>query len=822
MHRGKTAFSCVKVIKSSSVGDEGIPHNYRLPSKASFGVFLSDMIGNFRIGAVLTHGFCTYLILWKYSLKNSEQFHPFISDMTKDLCQRKNDSKVYYRIYPIHYIDNKYVKLDKDNINIFIRNRQDLAKNCSALQKDYIYWKFITDGVFRNISQGNIYNTIIEDVLDRVIEGNDAIILAFGQTGSGKSLTIGGLDGIRQNIGISPRLISDLFELKTKFKKNLKFNLEMSYMEFGSNNAFDLLKECPNTVDYPFTMSKIRVKEKIEAYTYLYKGEGRKDFILNNHRSHIYSSVLTFFITIKNLSLEKPHQFSSKIHVIDLAGTDSFGNESCGFKSIKAVGSANLIKSNLEAFILYLCDNLPEIIKVKYRMNPLIKYLGSSLSNETILRFIGHISLEPENILVSLSLLRFGQIVKGVKTKFKELVPELNKEVEVDYYKAEIQKLKDEKKLELILSNQLMKKSIDGERFSQMERCVKEYLENSCSAIDLLNVAEIKTTYEIFKDIYRDLVIKNEQSYKIAYRTALEDIAKNKNILEDITKNNKNSIDASTVKSKQSILPANGSQRPSNSSKATNSSKMIASSSKANNLNGSIKSARKESKMPVKSVESTIPNEIPDFNEVWDKYIKDETTNYNQYMEEYQSNEANLKDIYLIYKKQIELLQQLKENVVKREQEFEEIKLLNKTLQEVSDEEKNNLSDCLHNLNCAKEEYARQLDETLTCKTHLQVNLKMRSDLRKLLDEDFANYSKRLYDAMVPNLENFDPLANETVNLDDISEEPGECEAEVNKAISDALDAPFEKLKVLMKLEMKKKQLYLETHKSFNKSKKYH
>lgn len=97
--------------------------------------------------------------------------------------------------------------------------------------------------------------------------------------------------------------------------------------------------------------------------------------------------------------------------MVDLAGADFYGSISCSYKELFDVTVGNLAKSQLEQFLLVLCENVPEHIAAKQRLNALICYLKDSLNNKSLLRFIGHIYTNLENQMVTVSMLRFAHIL---------------------------------------------------------------------------------------------------------------------------------------------------------------------------------------------------------------------------------------------------------------------------------------------------------------------------------------------------------------------------------------------------------------------------
>ncbi|KAJ8928468.1 hypothetical protein NQ314_018973 [Rhamnusium bicolor] len=379
--------------------------------------------------------------------------------------ENKN-AKVFFRIFPLEKIRWDNLKI-KDQ-TVYMRNllKGSLGNKTEGPPK---FWEFKTDGVFFNSNQEFVYTKVMEAVLDRVIKGCNGIIVAFGQTGTGKSLTLGGLQ---------------LLEEKS--------------------TAADLLKEYPNLIDIYRSReaTKIRVKSEYEALMLLYKGEGRKTFANNDtYMSHLHSSVVTFHITTKNQDYTSPEKITSRLHIIDMAGVDTVGNISSLFKNAHEIGRANIIKTNLEEFLLCLMKNVPMHIKTKERTNPLIYFLGSDLSNESILRFIGHIRVLQEDLVITISMLRFGQLVRGLKPKMKELIYEMNEESKLQYIQDQLEELQKDRLHCSVLLNQDLTRNLNQDRINHIQKTIQEYLKDQITEINILNVAEASEAFKEFKEI---------------------------------------------------------------------------------------------------------------------------------------------------------------------------------------------------------------------------------------------------------------------------------------------------------------------------------
>lgn len=81
-----------------------------------------------------------------------------------------------------------------------------------------------------------------------------------------------------------PRVVNDLFNLKQDYIKNKqKIFIELSYMEYGRHVANDLLKKYPNSLEYPFVGTKLKVKDKDQALKLIFKGKASESLPQNAH-----------------------------------------------------------------------------------------------------------------------------------------------------------------------------------------------------------------------------------------------------------------------------------------------------------------------------------------------------------------------------------------------------------------------------------------------------------------------------------------------------------------------------------------------------------
>ena len=144
----------------------------------------------------------------------------------------KNTMLVSVRIRPLNkkelqYSSLKTLQIENDKIKIISSQKQK--------QKEI---EFEFDFIFsEEITQKEIYEYTTEKLINKVMEGFNATIFAFGATGSGKTYT---MVGNNKENGIMIRTINDLF-LKLNNEKNKDFSVYISYIEVYNEQLKDLL-----------------------------------------------------------------------------------------------------------------------------------------------------------------------------------------------------------------------------------------------------------------------------------------------------------------------------------------------------------------------------------------------------------------------------------------------------------------------------------------------------------------------------------------------------------------------------------------------------
>ncbi|CAG8612670.1 3497_t:CDS:2, partial [Ambispora leptoticha] len=107
---------------------------------------------------------------------------------------------------------------------------------------------FSFDNVFGpEATQRDVYEKSVLGLIDKFIEGYNATILAYGQTSSGKTHTMGTADNASQlpeTKGIIPRAMASLFSaINSTQYRTRKFAIKVSFIEIYNEDLIDLLGE---------------------------------------------------------------------------------------------------------------------------------------------------------------------------------------------------------------------------------------------------------------------------------------------------------------------------------------------------------------------------------------------------------------------------------------------------------------------------------------------------------------------------------------------------------------------------------------------------
>jgi len=412
----------------------------------------------------------------------------------------------------------KAVDVDEDRNQVILKN----AVGSVSGKQDK---PFTFDGSYGSDSKtSTIYAESAASLIESVIEGFNATVFAYGQTGCGKSFTMEGPKSdlpIDQNefAGIIPRACADLFDSVALSDSGKKFLVHASYLELYNENVRDLLsdkekgaalkhldlKEHPDRGVYVKGLTMHRITSAKQAQKLMTKGWSQRatgETLMNQESSRSHA-IFTIYVETE---LEDNIR-AGKLHLVDLAGSERQAKTKATGQRLKEAAKINLSLSALGNVISSLVDGKSK--HIPYRDSKLTRILQDSLGGNTKTLMIACISPADNNYEETLSTLRYADRAKQIKN-----APRINedpKDALLRQYADEIQQLKD------LLNNQL---GVDG-----LKNLISA--QRSGQKINLPSIEKIQEIPEDDKNLSssegvsrENSTVENRESEKLKYELA--------------------------------------------------------------------------------------------------------------------------------------------------------------------------------------------------------------------------------------------------------------------------------------------------------------
>ncbi|CAG9761835.1 unnamed protein product [Ceutorhynchus assimilis] len=331
--------------------------------------------------------------------------------------------------------------IKKEHINVCIRIRPVLAQDNTASSSLQIISKeppmllvkernqiFNFDHVFPDCSdQEKVYLDAVEPLVNCIKLGYNGTVFAYGQTGTGKTYTMGsGSQKSEDNTkeGIIPRALKQLF---TDNNDNEEIQVRVTFCEIYNEKVFDLLtlNKTPLPVS-GFTAPNLIKKCVInvtEANNLLEWGNKNRHVGQTKQNSNSSRSHAIFTVEYEN----RIQNTTSKLNLVDLAGSESAKKN--GTKGRTFQEGININKGLL---------TLGQVIKalsikssyIPYRESMITTILHDSLKSENFISLISCVSANPEDVLDTMQTLDFAQKAKRIKSNptVNAIVDKFNKE----------------------------------------------------------------------------------------------------------------------------------------------------------------------------------------------------------------------------------------------------------------------------------------------------------------------------------------------------------------------------------------------------------
>jgi kinesin family member 11 len=330
-------------------------------------------------------------------------------------------------------------------------------------KKTYTY-----DHVFGpECGQGEVYEGVVEPIVDEVLQGYNCTVFAYGQTGTGKTHTMEGRRDddvlcmaerrLPENAGIIPRSVKQIFDHLRSITD--EHTVRVSHLELYNEQLSDLLgpdvdpaaaadaglRVYDDQTKGTFVqgLDEVLVRSEEEIFAVLDKSANKRrtaETLMNKYSSRSHS-VFSITIHIKESTPDGADLLKvGKLNLVDLAGSENVGRSGAVRGRAREAGNINQSLLTLGRVITALVEKHPH---VPYRDSKLTRLLQESLGGRNKTCIIATVTPAGSSTEETHSTLDYAHRAKSIKNR-----PTVNqmiaKHVLLKEYTEEIAKIKRE------------------------------------------------------------------------------------------------------------------------------------------------------------------------------------------------------------------------------------------------------------------------------------------------------------------------------------------------------------------------------------------
>lgn len=430
--------------------------------------------------------------------------------MTDDKKKTLERVKVSVRVRPLTEEDLKFSGRESIVEDI------DLSAGIITVKKDSDRKSFNFDTLFdQTCSQKHIYEKVGKPVVESVLNGYNSTILAYGQTGTGKTFTM--IGGGKKQRGIIPRCAKEIFKA-SQTDLSHSYSIKVGFMQLYMEVLQDLIKPNPNNpiiiredADEGVFLSGLNWMDVFnvqDCMNYLSIGDKNRSIAFTNMNAQSSRSHAVFMLKVekrikKDLSIpdspvkrrETTDSTMTKatLYLVDLAGSERVSKTKISGNRLDEAKNINLSLLALGNVIQALSDGKSRFIP--FRDSKLTRILEQSLGGNSKTSMIVTVGPSPANFQETLSSLLFA--VRAMKI---QNIPKIN--LTIDYkalcskLQAEIDKFNDTKNIsniefdKIIEENQVLKErleklTLDRDKFQSDKTKLEKVLDGCKHGLDL-------------------------------------------------------------------------------------------------------------------------------------------------------------------------------------------------------------------------------------------------------------------------------------------------------------------------------------------------
>jgi len=429
----------------------------------------------------------------------------------------KSNVRVVLRARPTANFANENFQFNEGSDSVDMRLPKEEA--AGAVNNQQESWHFKVDKVLVNASQEQVFDTCAADVVKSVMDGYNGTILAYGQTGAGKTHTMtGGHVGFADR-GIVPRAISKIYSEAAARPEN-NITIRLSYAEIYNELMFDLLtdigvseqsgelaiaEDARGNIQVRGLSQPVAGTEEEALHTFFQGDTNRHvaEHALNkgSTRSHC---IFTIHVESRSRVESSEKVIFSKLHLIDLAGSERVKKTGSDGVVLKEATYINKSLTFLEQVVVALGNKHRD--HVPYRQSKLTHMLKDSIGGNCKTTMVANVWPEANKLEETASTLRFATRMMRVSNEATVNV-HLDPALLIRKYERQIKDLKQE----LAMHDTLAGRSrVQYEEYSPDEQAVLEtkvqmYLDGEIQEIEVQSLRMVYEAFGLFRKLHQNL-----------------------------------------------------------------------------------------------------------------------------------------------------------------------------------------------------------------------------------------------------------------------------------------------------------------------------
>lgn len=336
-----------------------------------------------------------------------------------DIKSEIENVRVFVRVRPLSKKEQSEARLNivkvdtKENLIVLAKN--DCVEKCRPYKFDQVFPEDST--------QMDLYRVIAAPIVEKILQGYNGTIFAYGQTGTGKTYTMAGNIAQPETKGITPNTFSHIFTQISNSSEEKSFVVTVTYLEIYNEEVRDLLSANPN--------KKLAIRERSDVGIYVKdlmgftvdSVESITELLNRGNRNRVTRSTLMndvssrshaiFTITIESRNRADNKTIVGKLNLVDLAGSERASRTQATGERLKEASNINLSLSVLGNVISALVDG--KSTHIPYRNSKLTRLLQDSLGGNSKTAMIAMVSPCDLDYEESICTLRYAARVKQIQ-----------------------------------------------------------------------------------------------------------------------------------------------------------------------------------------------------------------------------------------------------------------------------------------------------------------------------------------------------------------------------------------------------------------------